>query len=103
MSEPNGDRALGDFLLDESISPSAPQEMAARALSELCRGDRGKVDRAICNGVIQFLDATCNPPPEDPDRARRLIDLVSLVGELQTVRGVAMYHELLRWANVWHS
>ncbi len=103
MSELIGGRNLNDFLIDEARSPSTPQEFAARALSELCVGDRGSVDRAICSGVVQFLDKMCIPPPQDPDRRRRLVDVVKLIGDLQSIRGDALYQQFLRWANAWYS
>jgi hypothetical protein len=53
--------------------------------------------------VVQFLDKTCTPPPQDPDRKRRLVDVVKLIGDLQSIRGDAIYQQFLEWANTWYS
>lgn len=92
-------RSIGDFLLDEASKASTPKELAASALAELCIGDTGQMDRAVCSSVVQFLDRELGAPCEDQAQMQRL------VGMLRMTEGPepANREQYLKWANSWYS
>ena len=87
-------RSIQDFLLDEASNPSTPKELAANALAELCIGDAGRMDGAVCLAVVQFLDRVLGAPREDQDKMRRLIDLRDMTKES------ANREQYLKWSNL---
>lgn len=89
-------RAVRDFFLDEASSSSTPRELAANALAELCGGDAGSMDRAVCTGVVQFLDREFGQSREDQSQMQRIIDLLHMISE------PANRAQYLKWVNSWY-
>jgi hypothetical protein len=102
FSEFSAARDYRTFLLDETLNPSPPKELAARAMSQLCDGNGHSMDMAVCNCVTQFLDRAYGRPPEDPDRTRRLRDLACIVVEQTAVPNDVRQKRYLDWANSWY-
>lgn len=88
---------LNDFLLDAFDVPRTAQEIAVRALEQLCAGDKRLHDHVVCLAVVSFLDETLGPPREDPDRFVRLKDLASLLASPCTRA------QFERWIETWYE
>ena len=95
-------RDVRTFLIDASVQHWPPRILAAKAMATLCCGDRGSMDRAICNAVVHFLDRTAPVPIEDPDGMRRLVEGVQLVGDLRSMSESAKDERCSRWVDRWH-
>jgi hypothetical protein len=96
-------RNYNDFLLDEYLSPSPPAELAARALSALCNGDGQSMDRAVCAGVIQFLDRVYVHQTRDDSHTRQMIDSLRMAIELRAVGDRSRYDECRKWVRSWYE
>lgn len=89
-------RSIGDFLIDEDVKASTPKELAANALVELCVGDTGQMDRAVCASVVQFLEQELGTPCENQAQMQRIVDL------LHMTKKPANREQYLQWANDWY-
>ena len=87
---------LEDFLVDQVDKSDLPQEIAARALADLCTGDLGTRDQVVCLTVTEFLDETVGRPSQDPEGMQRLRDLAEALKERPT------YEAFRRWASSWY-
>ena len=88
---------LNDFLLDTFDMPRTPKATAVLALEQLCEGNNGPNDNAVCLAVMAFLDETLSPPSEDPDKFRRFKDLADLIA------GSSNPAALEQWVETWYE
>jgi hypothetical protein len=89
------DWGLQDFLLEAFDRDDSPQEIAARALDQLCVKEDPSRDMAVCLTVAEFLNETVGLPTEDP-QMQRLRDLRRILATSGT------YIAYLEWARSWY-
>ena len=82
---------LLDFLLEAFDRGETPQEIAARALDQLCVKEDPSRDMPVCLTVAEFLNETVGLSVEDP-QMQRLLDLRQILATSGT------YRAYLDWA-----
>jgi hypothetical protein len=86
------DWGLQDFLLEAFDRGDSPQEIAARALDQLCVKEDRSRDMPVCLTVAEFLNETVGDPG-----MHRLRDLRQIVETSGT------YRAYLGWARSWYA
>ena len=86
---------LQDFLLEAFDQGESPQEIAARALDQLCVKEDHLRDMPVCLMVAEFLNETVGLSVGDP-QMQRLSDLRQILATSGT------YRAYLEWARSWY-
>ena len=89
-------RPVRDFLIDAHEAQWEGKELACRALDQLCEPDKQTVDKAICLGVLEFLDTVIGPmPATESERQQRLRDCIKVATD------PGGYDQCREWADAW--
>ena len=89
-------RGVRDFRIGGVDETAGPEVIAARALEDLCLGNKNRMDGVVCTAIVDFLDLTLGPLDE-PTRKLRIKDL----WDISSGRGREA--ACLRWAQGWYG